>query len=705
MTKILNSELLIKGKIWNNGSLELIDYNNYDFQKREIKVHTSGMLSHIDKTLTFTKGKNILKTPFELFSIYHNEENGFFYLNSQKPPKELLKVVGSKSIFFVYKGNRYRNIGNPQRKYYKLSQGDIIKLGRIFLKVLDIRVEEDEQQESKFGTEINNNLNNSSIFRSSSFRSMKVNGQEIIHGVYTPSNKLKECKTIKFIDNLNKNDNINIFAKKPKNIFGIKNVIHPLILKKKPGLHRNNSTKEDLLFCYKNKEIKENQNHIGLDTKEKVIKLSLLKDKNFNFDETEKNNKSKKSTIKKPRICRICYGNDYNKENPLINPCICKGSMKYIHYQCLKNWLNSKIETDLSINTEIEEEVGITYCSKDLACELCKTKFPDYISHNDRIYNIAFYKPKFKKFIILESIRADKYKTKFIHILSFDNNKTQIRLGRSNDCELSIPELSVSRFHCFIHKEQDKLYIEDNNSKFGTCILLQNPNLLIIDNCPLRLSKDRVYIKLKLLMPFSFFSCCNISTFDYKIFSYQSQNQKYCNVASSFIIKEDNLDDSNNEEENEEDEIIIVKEDEDMSLGKEDNQKKNKNIKKIKIKSNKNMSNEILDLNRDNNNKDIFSLNLPNILAGLSTTKNNNLNLINVKRNSGVIVENTLPILLGDKNGLSSQSDNKNPKTQRSVSGNYKPNLIYINNSNDNNKKEKEDEDEDKSIQIDDGSS
>ena len=52
--------------------------------------------------------------------------------------------------------------------------------------------------------------------------------------------------------------------------------------------------------------------------------------------------------------------------------------MKYIHYKCLKNWLNSKIETDLSINPEIEEEVGITYCAKDLACELCKTKFPDY---------------------------------------------------------------------------------------------------------------------------------------------------------------------------------------------------------------------------------------------------------------------------------------------------------------------------------------
>ena len=221
MTKILNSELLIKGKIWNNETLELIDYNNYEYQKTEIKVKSSGILSRVDKSLTFTKGKNILKTPFELLSIYHNDENGYFYLNSPRPPKELIKVVEGHSIFMVYKGNRYRNLDNLYQQYYKLSQGDIIKLGRIYLKVLDIQVEK-EVEENKYGTEINdNNMNNSSIFKSSSFRSMKINGQEIIRGVFTPSNKLKECKTIKFIDSLIKNDNINIFAKKYKISLGL----------------------------------------------------------------------------------------------------------------------------------------------------------------------------------------------------------------------------------------------------------------------------------------------------------------------------------------------------------------------------------------------------------------------------------------------------------------------------------------------------
>ena len=660
MSNILNSELVIKGKIWNNDSLELVDFSNYDTEKTEIRVQSSRTLTRIDKTITFTKGKNIGKTPFELFSINRNESNGFFYINCGKPPKELIKVVDNNSTFIVFKGNKYKNIDNLFQKYYKLSQGDIFKLGRIYLKVLDINLEKEE--ENKFNTDINNiNNSKSSIIRSSSFKSVKIKGQEIIHGVFTPTNKLNDNKTLRLIDSLNKNDNINIFARKHKINFFTKKENNPLSIKKMTTIHRNNSAKEDLLFLYKNKKIKNNK----INEKENLIKLSIFNEKNVLTNEKEiiKNKKSHKKN-KTPNACRICYGTDYSIENPLICPCICKGSMKYIHYQCLKNWLNSKIETDLSINSEIEEEVGITYCSKDLACELCKTKFPDYINHEGKIYNLTFYKPKFRKFIILESIRADKFKTKFIHILSVDNKKSQITLGRSNDCELSIPELSVSRFHCFIHRDQNKLFLEDNNSKFGTCVLLQNPNLLMIDNSPLRLQKDRTYIKLTLLIPSNFFSCCNTNTFDYKLFSYQVQNQKYCDVASSFIIKDDNKDTSNEEEnENEESELIYLKNKGDFSSEKVDNSKKNKNIKKIKIKKNNDISKEIL--NKDDNKE--HSLILPNILNGLSTTKNNKLNLININKYNEVIGENTYPINRGNNNNLLLIRDINNIKINNSL--------------------------------------
>ena len=39
MAQILNSELLITGKVWNHDSLELVDFSNYDTEKTKIRVH------------------------------------------------------------------------------------------------------------------------------------------------------------------------------------------------------------------------------------------------------------------------------------------------------------------------------------------------------------------------------------------------------------------------------------------------------------------------------------------------------------------------------------------------------------------------------------------------------------------------------------------------------------------------------------------
>ena len=37
--------------------------------------------------------------------------------------------------------------------------------------------------------------------------------------------------------------------------------------------------------------------------------------------------------------CKVCWDNTSTKENPLLNSCQCDGSVRYIHYDCLKFWL------------------------------------------------------------------------------------------------------------------------------------------------------------------------------------------------------------------------------------------------------------------------------------------------------------------------------------------------------------------------------
>ncbi|XP_040904183.1 E3 ubiquitin-protein ligase MARCH7 [Toxotes jaculatrix] len=60
-------------------------------------------------------------------------------------------------------------------------------------------------------------------------------------------------------------------------------------------------------------------------------------------------------------LCRICQMGEDSSSNPLIQPCRCTGSLQYVHQECIKRWLRSKIGS----GTNLE---AIT------TCELCKEK-------------------------------------------------------------------------------------------------------------------------------------------------------------------------------------------------------------------------------------------------------------------------------------------------------------------------------------------
>lgn len=63
-------------------------------------------------------------------------------------------------------------------------------------------------------------------------------------------------------------------------------------------------------------------------------------------------------------VCRICYI-QAEKNNPLVAPCVCKGSVQYIHKQCLYTWIRIS-----SRNT----------------CELCKTFFTMELIKFEKVY-------------------------------------------------------------------------------------------------------------------------------------------------------------------------------------------------------------------------------------------------------------------------------------------------------------------------------
>lgn len=46
--------------------------------------------------------------------------------------------------------------------------------------------------------------------------------------------------------------------------------------------------------------------------------------------------------------CRFCWTCDASDANPLIKACLCQGSVAYIHFVCLRNWLEVKRQTKIS---------------------------------------------------------------------------------------------------------------------------------------------------------------------------------------------------------------------------------------------------------------------------------------------------------------------------------------------------------------------
>ena len=577
----LNSELKIKCKIWEKETFELIDYYNNNTIETNLTVNSSGVLSRVHKQITFIPGENLEKNNSNLITIKRNQNDGKYIIDCGDWSKDLNKLVEEPGAFIVYRGISFKDINNNiSNRYYKLSQGDIIKIGRIYFKVLDIHTKKEND-------EVKSNVDSTirgTMMRSSSCSNIVVNGQEIIKGSFTSKNNKKQLADLCLSGNakLNPNNNSLFFLEK-KNNQKLESLDYTMKNKEKI-IYRVSSSKE--LFSVtkketktKNKENKNRENYFKSDKDKKEKKLKKSKKK-----EKEKE-KEKENILKSPKnkaICRICYGDDSTIENPLICPCICKGSMKYIHYDCLKNWQNSKIEEDISVDSENPEVEVISYNRKDISCELCKEKLPDYVKYNDRFYNISFYKPKFEEFFVLESMRADKHKAKFIHIISLDK-KTSINIGRANECELSISELSVSRFHCIIHKDEGDLYLEDNSSKFGTLILIQNNNMIMNDYVPFRIQINKTFIKCKISLPFKFSCCKEPFTEESRKYNYQIQNRKCFDILSYFIIKENdtNIEYDEEEENKNNNEELIDDDNKNRSEDKNKNEELESNNKEL----------------------------------------------------------------------------------------------------------------------------
>ena len=104
MEKNINSELIIKSKVWKKDTFELIDYLSDETIKTKIKINSSGVLSKNDKIISFTQGEDIPKSPFNLLTIKKIYSTGKFIINCGDWSKDLYKLIEQQGAFLVYRG-------------------------------------------------------------------------------------------------------------------------------------------------------------------------------------------------------------------------------------------------------------------------------------------------------------------------------------------------------------------------------------------------------------------------------------------------------------------------------------------------------------------------------------------------------------------------------------------------------------------------
>ncbi len=254
--------------------------------------------------------------------------------------------------------------------------------------------------------------------------------------------------------------------------------------------------------------------------------------------------------------CRICYQKEINKNDPLICPCKCYGSMKFVHLSCLKNNINLKIHKKHDKHYDM-------YLFQNYNCEICLATFPKYlIIKNKKIHLIEIDTSNYKNYTLCDLIQYDEKNDYIFHIgylvIRLENDMT-LKIGRKKENDVILNDLSISGIHCELKCQNNALYLKDLGSKYGSMKYIQNEyeinvgdNIQLISNkykFDFNLVKKENFINLGFLGEFLDnlfeYRCCGCSAKDkgnYDVFNNSINNSNNIDKKISNGMDDNNKD-------------------------------------------------------------------------------------------------------------------------------------------------------------------
>ncbi|NWT82070.1 MARH7 ligase, partial [Lanius ludovicianus] len=125
-------------------------------------------------------------------------------------------------------------------------------------------------------------------------------------------------------------------------------------------------------------------------------------------------------------LCRICQMSSASSDNLLIEPCKCTGSLQYVHQECMKKWLQSKINSGSSLE-------AVT------TCELCKEKLHLNLEGFD-IHEL--YRAHANEQVNYEFISSGLYLVVLLHLCE---QRFSDMLGTANEASTRVRFINLAR--------------------------------------------------------------------------------------------------------------------------------------------------------------------------------------------------------------------------------------------------------------------
>ena len=587
----------LKSQISGKSIDELFDYQTQD------KINQTFT---IDSNRTFYKNNNYLESKqldlnetvnpillgneflFSIEKIQNNNDQRYFFVSKSNFPSLKLsyhnyrlntnkKERESPTWISLYNFNY--EINEIQEKYnleqrrkknknfflknkkncYELNVGDVIKLGRVSLIMTKIHL-----QKYKKNSNNSNNLNVGNNKKNNTDKDNGINNR-VIKDIYKEyhfkalKNKIKINLDKKMLKKLNTNTNNDLSINNNSNNNQSINIAKESIL-----LNEENEKNDKIDKIDKNKRYSAiNEENLTSKVKidydlnntylNKTCSFIELKEKSSfkEINEKEKEN-NKKSNSEKENVCRICYCDEEELKSPLVNLCNCSGDVKYIHLSCLSHWLETKSKI-LNLSNDLCKHIFFN----KIHCEICKEKYPEIVfdvikKKTYQVYNpeeiFSFLNNIYNNYIVFESFELINQK-KLIYIISFDE-KNSISIGRGQDCDVRLGDVTVSRTHSLLLRtKENKIMIKDAGSKFGTLILLQAKKVLI-SNKILSIQIGKLYLNL-CVQYFNLNCLCNFFYYCFCCFCFKKnkkgkneKNEKKSNFSYSNRFKNDYLNES-----------------------------------------------------------------------------------------------------------------------------------------------------------------